>query len=644
MSGESHLYVLGSFEIQKHGEPIALGSRKAQALLAILAVENRTPQSRERLATLLWGNTDDEHARHNVRQALSYIRQRCGPIVVSQGESLYLDTGLCASDVSEFLSLAEGADAVTLTGALERFRGDFLDGLNVRAPEFDNWLRNTRERLRVIACATIDRLADILLAENRNEEAEAALHRRLAIDPACERAHRGMMNLLAKTGRRSEALRQYRLCADALRRELDAEPGPETMAIYETLTTSEPMPAPPQPEPVSVQPPLADAGPVVAILPFDNLSVADDVYFADGITEDLITALSRFNDLQVIARGSSFLYRGREVPETEIASALGAEFLVRGSVRRSGSKVRINVQLLDGERGRALWSEQYNRELVDVFEVQNEITSMLVSTLVGRVESARLSRARTVPVDRLEAYDILLRGKYHHHLFTAEDCRTCIELFDLAIDRDSDYAVAHAWLACGLGQAMVHELDDHAKLVAQSQAAAERGLELDENESECHRVLAQVQLTRGNLRRALWHQERALFLNPNDDRSVCAMGEILTFAGRAAEGEEWVCKSLRLNPYHPQRYWSHLARALLHQKRYEETLDVLERIGRQRSDDLVYAVVASVKIGDQALIDRSIGALRIALPDFDEEIFLGTQPYERAKDRQLVLDALKAAL
>lgn len=644
MSGQIRLNVLGRFEIRSEGGPVILRAKKAQALLAYLAVENSTPQSREHLATLLWGNTGEERARHNVRQALSHIRQFCGPIVASVDQSLGIDREICAVDVADFLTEADGNDAATLAEGLEHYRGDLLEGLHIREPEFDDWLRDARERLRAIACATIDRLADILIAEGRDEEAAGALNKRLAMDPACELAHRSLMDLLARKGRRSDALRQYQVCVDALRRELGAEPSPETTAAYEAILKTGGTTTPVRAE-LPLSPGLpSDGGPVVAVLPFDNLSGDDDLYFADGITEDLITALSCFHDLQVIARGSSFVYRGRDVPEHEIVAALGAEFLVRGSVRRSGGTVRINVQLLDGERGRTLWGQQYDRELVDVFQVQDEITSTLVSTLVGRVENVRLSRARSVPLERLESHDILLRGKYHHHLFTAADCRTCIDMFGLAIDRDPNYAVAHAWLACGLGQAMVHNLGDHAELVDRSQAAAERGLELDENESECHRVLAQVNLTRGDVRRALWHQERALFLNPNDDRSICAMGEILTFAGKPEEGEEWVRKSLRLNPYHPQRYWSHLARALFHLERYEEALAVLDRIGRQRSDDLVYGVAASVKTGDAAVIERATKALRVTLPDFDPETFVEGFPYERAEDRQLVLDALKAAL
>jgi adenylate cyclase len=379
------------------------------------------------------------------------------------------------------------------------------------------------------------------------------------------------------------------------------------------------------------------------VLPFDNLSTQEDAYFADGITEDITIALSCFHSLQVIARGSAFVYRGRDLPEREIAAALGAQFLVRGSVQRIAKRVRVNVQLLDGARGLNLWGQRYDRELEDVFQVQDEITATVVSTLAGRVEATQLARARTAPIERLEAYDFLLRGKDHHHRFTAKDCATCIDMFGHAIEKDPTYAVAHAWLACGLGQAMVWGLDEHAKLVDRSQASAERGLELDENEGECHRVLAQVLLTRGDLRRSLHHQKRALSLNPNDDRSVCSMGEILTFAGRPKEAEEWVRQSLRLNPYHPQRYWTHLARALLHLGRFDEALSVLDQIVRPRVDDLAYSVAASVRIGEPARVERSIEALRVAFPDFEPKSFVEALPYEHAQDRELVLGALVAA-
>ncbi len=643
MANALQLNVLGRFELRAESDPIGPIANKAQAMLAYLAVENDRVNTRERIATLLWGGRSDDRARHNVRQALSALGRTCGSLVASDGDTLGIDLANCAVDVVEFERAATSDDPEILTGCLNLYRGDLLDGFQAREPEFEEWLRDARERLRATACQAMDRLAHTLIAADRTDAAIETLGRRLMMDPACEPAHRHLMELFASVGRRSDALRQYQACVDALERELGAAPSVETKTAYETILNVEGLVDSTEARQFAVMPLREGEAPMVAVLPFDNLSPQEDAYFADGITEDITTALSCFHSLQVIARGSAFVYQGRDVPEREIAEALGAQFLVRGSVQRVAKRVRVNVQLLDGTRGLNLWGQRYDRELEDVFEVQDEITATVVSTLAGRVEATQLARTRTAPTERLEAYDFLLRGKDYHHRFTAEDCATCIDMFDRAIEKDPTYAVAHAWLACGLGQAMVWGLDEHAKLVDRSQAAAERGLELDENESECHRILAQVFLTRGDLRRSLHHQERALFLNPNDDRSVCSMGEILTFAGRPKEAEEWVRQSLRLNPYHPQRYWTHLARALLHLKRFDEALSVFDQIGRPRIDDLAYSVAASIRIGEPANTKRTINALLVAFPDFDAASFVDGLPYERTQDRDLVACALEAA-
>lgn len=643
MGSAVQLNLLGRFELRAEGKLVGSIAKKAQAMLALLVIENSRVNTRERIASLLWGDKSEDRARHNVRQMLSSIGRFNRSLIVSDGDTLSIDLENCKIDVVEFERAAASEDPESLAVCLDLYRGDLLDGYQPREPELEDWLRDARERLRATACQAMDRLADMLIIGNRVEEAIETLERRLTMDPACEPAHRHMIKLFARVGRRSDALRQYQICVGALDRELGAEPSAETKSTYEAILHPEECDDEAATNQVVVTPPREGETPVVAVLPFDNLSTQEIAYFADGITEDITTALSCFHSLQVIARGSAFVYRGRDIPEWEIAAALGAQFLVRGSVQRIENRIRVNVQLLDGTHGLNLWGRRYDRELEDVFQVQDEITATVVSTLAGRVEATQLARARAAPIERLEAYDFLLRGKDHHHRFTAEDCATCIDMFDCAIEKDPTYAVAHAWLACGLGQAMIWELDQHEKLVNRSQAAAERGLELDENESECHRILAQVFLTRGDLRRSLHHQERALFLNPNDDRSVCSMGEILTFAGRPIEGEEWVLQSLRLNPYHPQRYWTHLGRALLHLQRFDGALKVFEKIGRPRLDDLAYSVVASVRVGASSNIETTTNALLIAFPDFDAKSFVNGLPYERAQDRDLILSALESA-
>jgi len=638
------LNVLGRFEAQwSDGEQVEITTKKAQALLAYLAVERARPHTRDHLATMLWADTGDERARHNLRQALSKIRGSCDCVVQASGDCLAIDPAGCAVDVIEFEGLANSDDPDELQLCLDLYRGDLLEGEMSREPLYEEWLLLARGRLRKMACLAAGHLVSVLRNQDRVEEAIVVLNYMLSMDSAHETAHRELMELLSQVGQRSDALRQYQECVQALERELGAEPGSETQRLYARLKRSDPR-AEEQGSDVlgtSSTRHVKDH-PAVAVLPFENLSGDKDAYFVDGIAEDLITALSCFPSLVVIARGSSFALRERELSEQAIAEELGAQYLVRGSVQRADSRVRINVQLLDAISSINVWGHRYDRELEDVFVLQDEITSTLVSTLAGRVEAARLTHARKAPVERLDAYDFLLRGKDHHHRYTAEDCQICMEMFERAIECDPSYAVAHAWLACGLGQAKAFNLDDASKLNDLSQMAAETGLELDDNDSECHRILAQINLDHADIKRALWHQERSLFLNPNDDRTVCAMGEILAFAGRAEEAEQWVRKSMRLNPYHPPRYWTHLARAFVHLQRYEDALDALEHVGKARLDDLAYRVAVSAALEDADAVVLHVTQLLDKFPDFTPTSFVKSQPYEDEAYRQALLELLIA--
>jgi TolB-like protein/Tfp pilus assembly protein PilF len=636
--------VLGRFQAQwDDGEAVDISSKKALALLTYLAVESG-PRPREVLANLLWGGTGDDRARHNLRQALSKIRHCCDSLIVANGDDLSLDRA-CDSDVARFEELARSKDSDELRECLDLYRGELLEGLNPREPEYADWLMMARAQLRDTACRVADRLGHALIEAGRVDDAINAFRDLLAVDAAHEPAHSALMSLYVKAGRRSDALRQFQACGEALQRELGVEPSAETREIYEGLRKGEQGVATENPR-SAADPAVAQASspPAIAVLPFENLSSSEQAYFADGMAEDLITALSCFHSLVVIARGSSYAFRNSDLTDQAIARELGAQYLVRGSVQREGKRVRINVQLLDAEAGLQVWGHRYDREMEDVFVLQDEITSTLVSTLAGRVEAARLARARKAPAERLDAHDLLLRGKDHHHRFTPEDCEKCIDLFERAVEQDPDYAVAYAWLGCGLGQAMVFELDDNAVLVDRCQSAVEKGLSLDENDSECHRVLAQVNLDRGDLKRSLQHQERALFLNPNDDRIVNAMGEVLVFAGRAEEAEQWVRKSMRLNPYHPIRYWTHLVRALFHQGRFEESLDLLDRIDKQRRDDLTYKIAALERMGESEAAKKTILQLRDEFPEFDPVRFVEELPFQNNEDRDALLEPVELAL
>src|SRR5262249_3467455 len=202
--------------------------------------------------------------------------------------------------------------------------------------------------------------------------------------------------------------------------------------------------------------PLPDK-PSIAVLPFQNLSGdPEQEYFADGMAEDIITELSRYPDLFVVARNSSFTYRGKTIRVTEVARELGVQFVLEGSVRRDSNRVRITAQFVDALSGNHLWAQRYDRSLEDLFSVQDDVAQSIVAVLPARVEAAALERASRKTSNSLDAYDYFLRGKYYHHLENQEANREALAHFDHSIELDPRFASAYAWKACTLGQGWIH--------------------------------------------------------------------------------------------------------------------------------------------------------------------------------------------
>jgi adenylate cyclase len=375
--------------------------------------------------------------------------------------------------------------------------------------------------------------------------------------------------------------------------------------------------------------------PSIAVLPFANMSgEPEQEFFADGLTEDIITELSRFRDLFVISRNSAFVYKNRAVRIQEVAAEFGVQYVVEGSVRKAGNRVRVTVQLIDAESDRHVWAERYDRELEDIFAIQDEITAAIVATLPGRVEAAGHERVKRKPTDNLAAYECVLAGKVLHHRSTREDNAEAQRVLERAITLDPKYAHAHAWLSCVLGQAWTYGwCEDRDALFRRAAEESQIALALDENDSDVHRILAAINLIRDNHERAIYHQERALALNPNYDMLVVQQGELLTWLGRPEEGIEWIQKAMRLNPYHPERYWSHLGRAYFVARRYPEALEAFARISRPDHAHHAFMAAACAQMGDEETARAHAREVTSRQPEFSVDAYLATLHYKRESDR-----------
>ena len=326
--------------------------------------------------------------------------------------------------------------------------------------------------------------------------------------------------------------------------------------------------------------PARATGASIIVLPFVNMSgVAEQEFFVDGLTEDVLTELSRFRELFVISRNTSFKYKGHAVDVKKVAAELGVQYVLEGSVRRAGDRIRITVQLIDAEADRHVWAERYDRQLEDIFAIQDEMTRAIVAVLPGRVEAATRDRAARKPTDSMAAYECVVTGKVLHHRSTLADNTEALRRVTRAVEIDPSYAHAHAWRACILGQAWTYGwCEDMDATRAEIERELAVALALDDNDSDVHRILAAVHVLRNEFERAMFHQQRALGLNPNDDLIVVQQGEILTWLGQPDEGVEWILRAIRLNPFHPDRFWSHLARAHFVARRYADAVECLRHI------------------------------------------------------------------
>ncbi len=655
-----NLSFLGGFEAcLASGPPLTFGTKKSKALLAYLALRPGMACTRDNLAALLWGDTADQQARNSLRQNLSLLRKSLSASdvqsVVSAGDTVSLSADGLTVDVAEFERLAAQDTPEALEQAATLYRGDLLEGFALSEAAFEEWLAVERGRLREVAQAALAKLLEHYSTAGPNERAVRVAVRLLALDPLQEPVHRTLMRLYVRQGRRGTALRHYQVMCETLRRDLGIGPEPETERLYREISRQGQRQFR-STDGTDGTPPSAK--PSIAVLPFTNLSGdPSQDYFSDGITEDIITALSRFRSLLVIARNSTFSYRGKDVNLHEVANELNVAYVVQGSVRRSGKRVRITAQLVDAATGYHLWGERYDRGLKDIFAVQDEVTQTITSTLAGRLEVVGREQAKRKRTENLEAYDYVLQGNAQFYRFTKKDNARARNRYRNAIEQDPECTRAHTGLAWS------HLIDWMCRWAAAPDTPIELAFEsarlalaTDDTDSLTHSILGELYLYRRQYDEATNHLERALALNPNDADAIGTEGFLLTCLGHPDEGIEKFSDAKRLNPFTPDwcLYCWRSGIACYSARHYEPAITVFKCIERPVNE--VYGWMAA----SYAQLDR-LDEARAAMEKFLrlaetesarrpgrtkvdwETYWAGSCPYKNRADFDHLLDGLRNA-
>jgi adenylate cyclase len=393
---------------------------------------------------------------------------------------------------------------------------------------------------------------------------------------------------------------------------------------------------------------IAPATDAIAVLPFANLSGdAEQDYFSDGITNDLITDLSQQSQLMVIASNSVFVYKGTPVKVQQVAKDLGVRYVLEGSVQKAGDQVRINAQLIDAQSGHHLWADRFDRRLDDIFSLQDEISRRIVGALSVQLTEADNRRFAQTSQTNPEAYDLLLRGLESFRRFTRDTNVEARQLFLRAIEHDPDYARAHADV--GLTYAMDWQFGWQQPTEVTVREALEyghRALELDDMQPEVFFALGSIYTMTGQPEKALKYAARAVELNPNYADGYAQWSQVLLYSGRTKEALETLGQAMRLNPRHSFFYTWIKGHAHLLERRYDEAIALFENVLERNAHfdgahlTLTFALAESGRIEDAKWQAQEILALQ---PDFSLEEERARVPYLRESDKERYLSALKKA-
>lgn len=632
-----HLKLFGHFELTGPAGRIALSSAKLSAFLTYLALAAK-PVLREQLTTLLWGSHFEDQARQNFRQALARLRKVIGSDAINANDqTVELSPDAVVTDVREFETLVRSGSPEDLRRAVTLLDGDLLAGIDVKDAAWDEWLSGERRRIGNIACDALERLGRIELTQARGAEALRLAEDCIRRDIFREDAHRLAIQAYVALGRRAEALKHYQGLVERLKQDLNTTPEAATVQVNERARLD--MGAGTEPQTVA-----PGRKPSIAVLPFANLSNdPEQDYFAEGITEDITTELSRFRQMHVVSRNFSSRFRGQDLDMIRIGRELSVRYLLEGSVRRMGARIRITAQLIDAATGNHIWAERYDNAQDEIFDVQDRVVQTIVGTLAGRMNSAGAELSRRKSPANLAAYECVLRGDALPWGTPEVEAEARL-LFERAIELDPSYARAYALLSFVLEREWFRDMSGSNRLLDEAFDLARKAVTLDENDTLCQLAMVWTQVYRGAHELAEQHLAKALALNPNQPSTQTDLAIFNNYRGEPERAIEGLLEAKRLDPFfNPSWYWGELGAAYFNARRYDDAISSMRRSTALSSEQQARLAASYALAGKPDLARECTADLLRRLPAFSASRFLAKEPLLRPEDRQHLADGLRKA-
>jgi adenylate cyclase len=388
--------------------------------------------------------------------------------------------------------------------------------------------------------------------------------------------------------------------------------------------------------------------PSIAVLPFTNMSGdPEQEYFSDGITEEIITALSKVPSLFVIARNSTFTYKGKPVKVQQVGRGLGVRYVLEGSVRKQADRVRITAQLVDAKTGHHLWAERYDRELKDIFAIQDEITMKIITELQVKLTEAEEARLLAKGTGNLETYLKFLQGREHFHRFNKENNALARDMFQEAIALDPVYPKPYAFLGTThLMDMWLGSSKSPRESLAKAIELAQRAIALDDSYASAHGLLGHLYLYTRQYDKATAEWERGVALNPNSASALAWLGTNIYYLDRPDQAIPVLKKAIRLNPFPPSWYLNHLAMAYRDTGRYEEAISVCKKVLHREPKNVItrilLAATYSLSGREEEARAEAAEVLRID-PKYSLERLAKTRPHKNQANTESFIDSLRKA-